>query len=95
MQNRLLGQGAPLALRVLFDVLDDPDMNAKLKVDVAKYVIDKAEAISKMTSLDDLLEKNPMDMSEAELQLFVMKGRVILRQAHEEQGLKDLGIIEQ
>lgn len=94
MQTKLLGQGVPLALRVLFDVLDDPEMNAKLKVDVAKYIIDKAEAISKMNSLDDLIDKNPMEMTEAELQLFVMKGRVILRNAQEEAKLKDLGIIE-
>ena len=80
------------SLRRLDEILDDLSAApAGIKLKAAQYVIDKSVELYKMTSLADVSSKNPLDMSEAELEVFIMRGRVVLQQ---ETAKRELGIID-
>ncbi len=93
LHHRLVEGAAPVAVKFLAQLVADETANKGLRLKAAQYVIDKAETIVGIHSLDDLLDKSVMDMDEAELHLFIMQGKVILRKTKEEQELEQMGII--
>lgn len=82
----------PQALRVFSDILA-PESAAPsgVKLKAAAYVTDKALELQQMASARDIADKNPLDMTSAELELFVMRGRMVLKR---ESVKAELGIID-
>lgn len=82
----------PKSLRRLDEILDDTSAApAGIKLKAAQYVIDKVTELQNMASAADIANKNPLEMTAAELEVFVMRGRVVLSR---EKALQDLGIVE-
>lgn len=84
----------PKALRVFKQVLDPDNLNGVsdgIRVKAAQFVTEKALELQAMQSAQDVANKNPLDMSEAELELFIMRGRVVLKR---ETAARELGIID-
>lgn len=82
----------PKSLRRLDDILDDlSPAPAGIKLKAAQYVIDKATELQAMANAQDVANKNPLEMTSAELEIFVMRGRAIVSR---EKAKHDLGIIE-
>jgi hypothetical protein len=82
----------PKAIRVFHDLLD-PDSAAPsaVRLKAAAYVTDKALELQQMASARDVADKNPLDMTSTELELFIMRGRMVVKR---ESAKADLGIID-
>lgn len=82
----------PKSLRRLDDILDDMSAApSAVKLKAAQFVIDKALELRAMQSAQDIANKDPMKMTEAELEIFIMRGTIVMKR---EKALKDLGIID-
>lgn len=82
----------PRSLARLADILDDlSPAPSGIKLKAATYIIDKAIDLQNMANAADIANKNPLDMTTMELEMFVMRGRVVLKK---EQAMRDLGIID-
>lgn len=89
----LVSELLPKSLRRLDDILDDMSAAPSgIKLKAAQYVIDKTEALQNMANLKDLSDKSPLDMSEAELEIFVMRGRIVMKR---ETARRELGITDE
>lgn len=86
----------PKSLRRLDDILgDDSAAPSGVKLKAAQYVIDKAQALQDMANSRDILDKSPLDMTAAELEIFVARGRVVLmRESKRREAVSQLGIID-
>lgn len=82
----------PKAIRVFGEILDeDSTASDGIKLKAAAFVTDKAIELQNMASAGDIANKNPLDMTAAELEIFVMRGRIVLGR---ERAKIDLGIID-
>lgn len=86
----------PKALKT-FDSILAPESAAPtgIKLKAAQYVTDKAIELQAMASARDIADKNPLEMSQAELEVFIMRGRVVLtREKAKREALASLGVLE-
>lgn len=82
----------PKALKVFSDILDPASAAPSgVRVKAARFVTEKALELQAMQSAQDVANKSPLDMTEAELELFIMRGRVVLKR---ESAARELGIID-
>lgn len=86
----------PKSLRRLDDILDDLSAAPSgVKLKAAQYVIDKAQALQEMANARDIADKNPLDMSQAELEFFIARGRIVLNgESRRRNVLEELGVID-
>lgn len=90
--SALCSEILPKSLRRIDEILDDTSAApAGIKLKAAQYVIDKVTELQNMASAADIANKNPLEMTAAELEVFVMRGRIVMKR---EQARQDLGIIE-
>lgn len=86
----------PMALNTFKEILG-PDSAAPsgVKVKAASYITDKAIELQNMANAKDISEKNPLDMTQAELEVFIMRGRFVLKEeTNRQKVLEDLGVID-
>lgn len=90
--RKFSGDLLPKAIRRLEDILSDTSAApAETKRKTAEFVIRHAKELQEMASAKDIADKNPLDMSSAELEIFIARGRIVLNR---EQAKRDLGIID-
>ena len=90
--KKFVGDLLPKALRRLDDILSDTSAApAETKRKTAEFVVRHAKELQEMADARDVASKNPLDMTAAELELFVIRGRVVLKC---EQAKRDLGVID-
>lgn len=83
----------PKSFRRIDEILDDlSPAPAGIKLKAAQYVIDKAMELQAMVTAQDVANKNPLEMTGVELEMFVMRGRAIVSR---EKANAELGIIDQ
>lgn len=88
--RRLSAEILPKALKVIEGIIDDDECNRALRFKAAAYVTDKALELQAMATARDIAEKSPLEMTAAELEIFVMRGRVIVEK---EKAKEDLGLV--
>lgn len=82
----------PKSFQRLSELLDDlSPAPSGIKLKAATYVIDKAIELQNMANAADIAQKNPLDLTTAELEIFVMRGRMVLKK---ERAKAELGIID-
>lgn len=82
----------PKSLARIGEILDDlSPAPSGIKLKAATWVADKAIELQNMANAADIANKNPLDLTTAELEIFVMRGRVVMKK---EQAKRDLGIID-
>ena len=82
----------PKSLRRIDEILDDTSpAPAGIKLKAAMFIVDKAAELQAMANMQDVANKNPLEMSTMELEMFVMRGRAIVSR---EKVNQELGIIE-
>lgn len=90
--KKFVGDLLPKAMRRLEDILSDTSAApAETKRKTAEFVVRHAKELQEMADARDVASKNPLDMTAAELELFVIRGRVVLKR---EQAKRELGVID-
>lgn len=92
---RLINESLPAATKAINELITSPDTNDAIKLKASQYVVDKALDLQNMASLADINDKNPLDMTQAELEIFIARGRIVLtNEQAKRQAAIDMGIIE-
>jgi hypothetical protein len=74
---------------------EDSQAPTGIKLKAAQFVVSKAMELQAMNTAKDITEKNPLDMSQAELEIFIMRGRVVMqKETKKHDAMKSLGVIE-
>lgn len=82
----------PKALSVIGQMLEpNADIPAGVRLKAATYIVDKAVELREMDSVKDVADKNPLDMTTTELEVFIMRGRKVVQREAVKQ---ELGIID-
>lgn len=90
--SALTSELLPKSFRRISEILDDlSTAPSGIKLKAATWVADKAIELQNMANAADIAQKNPLDLTTAELEIFVMRGRMVLKK---ERAKAELGIID-
>lgn len=95
IMSSLVNECLPKAQKAIYKLINDPDTNSAIKLKASQYVIDKAIDLQNMISLQDITNKNPLDMSQVELEIYTQRARIVInKEESKRKAMIDMGIIE-